>query len=131
MSSFSKQPGLPQQKSDSDSSEQFKLVTGHSTMYSFNLSFSRDTCDHCVVCLQGVTYCGDSKSSTLTMKNIPWHEEVVSFVQQLADLLLDYDIASEHEHSNCILIAHTKVHCTTSHVNSHHTHQGTLHNITC
>ncbi|KAK2172843.1 hypothetical protein NP493_925g02007 [Ridgeia piscesae] len=58
--------------------------------------------------IKGVTYCGDSKSSTLTMKNIPWHEEVVSFVQQLADLLLDYDIASEHEHSNCILIAHTK-----------------------
>ena len=59
--------------------------------------------------LQGVTYCGDSKSSTLTMKNIPWHEEVVTFVQQLVDLLPDYAIASEHEHSNCILIANTKV----------------------
>ena len=33
----------------------------------------------------------------------------MSFVQKLADLLPDYDIACEHEHSNCVLIAHTKV----------------------
>ena len=46
------------------------------------------------------------------MKNVPWHEEVVSFVQQLADLLPEYEIASEHEHSNCILIAHKKVSCS-------------------
>ena len=26
--------------------------------------------------LQGVTFCGDSKASSLTMKNVPWHEEV-------------------------------------------------------
>ena len=26
--------------------------------------------------LQGVTYCGDSKASNITMANIPWHEEV-------------------------------------------------------
>ena len=25
---------------------------------------------------QGVTYCGESKASTLTMENVPWHEEV-------------------------------------------------------
>ena len=43
------------------------------------------------------------------MKNVPWHEEVISFSEQLADLLPDYSIASEHEHSNCILIAHKKV----------------------
>jgi tRNA wybutosine-synthesizing protein 1 len=43
------------------------------------------------------------------MENIPWHREVVSFVQELADRLPDYDIASEHEHSNCVLIAHRKV----------------------
>ncbi len=35
--------------------------------------------------------------------------QVVSFVRDLADLLPDYAIASEHEHSNCVLIAHTKV----------------------
>ena len=43
------------------------------------------------------------------MENVPWHREVVSFVQQLADLLPQYDVASEHEHSNCVLIAHKKV----------------------
>lgn len=43
------------------------------------------------------------------MANVPWHEEVVHFVQQLASLLPDYGIACEHEHSNCMLLAHHKV----------------------
>jgi tRNA wybutosine-synthesizing protein 1 len=58
---------------------------------------------------QGVTYCGESKASSLTMANVPWHEEVVHFVQQLVDRLPDYELASEHEHSNCLLLAHKKV----------------------
>ncbi|KAK7087279.1 S-adenosyl-L-methionine-dependent tRNA 4-demethylwyosine synthase TYW1-like [Littorina saxatilis] len=58
--------------------------------------------------IKGVTYCGESKASTLTMANVPWHEEVVGFVQQLADRLPDYELASEHEHSNCLLLAHKK-----------------------
>ncbi|CAH1405380.1 unnamed protein product [Nezara viridula] len=60
--------------------------------------------------IKGVTYCGgdSKKASKLTMENVPWHEEVISFSQQLADLLPDYSIASEHEHSNCILLAHKK-----------------------
>lgn len=59
--------------------------------------------------VKGVTYCGDSGASSLTMANVPWHQEVVAFVQQLADMLPQYEIACEHEHSNCLLIAHTKV----------------------
>jgi len=44
------------------------------------------------------------------MENVPWHEEVVDFVQQLERLLRpNYAIASEHAHSNCVLLAHTKV----------------------
>ncbi|XP_053310887.1 S-adenosyl-L-methionine-dependent tRNA 4-demethylwyosine synthase TYW1-like [Spea bombifrons] len=58
--------------------------------------------------VKGVTYCGDSSASNLTMANVPWHEEVIHFVQELADLLPDYEIACEHEHSNCMLIAHKK-----------------------
>lgn len=58
--------------------------------------------------VKGVTYCGESSASTLTMANVPWHQEVVAFVQQLADMLPQYEIACEHEHSNCLLIAHTK-----------------------
>lgn len=42
------------------------------------------------------------------MENVPWHEEVVSFGEKLCSLLENYKIASEHEHSNCILIAKTK-----------------------
>eukprot|EP00040_Diaphanoeca_grandis_P005602 m.33632 g.33632 ORF g.33632 m.33632 type:complete len:806 (+) comp16849_c0_seq3:36-2453(+) len=60
--------------------------------------------------VKGVTFCGESKASTLTMGNVPWHKEVVDFVQSLTDLLPDYEIASEHEHSNCLLIAHKKFH---------------------
>ncbi|XP_014848907.1 PREDICTED: S-adenosyl-L-methionine-dependent tRNA 4-demethylwyosine synthase [Poecilia mexicana] len=58
--------------------------------------------------VKGVTYCGESSASSLTMANVPWHQEVVAFVQQLADMLPHYQIACEHEHSNCLLIAHRK-----------------------
>ncbi|XP_072496207.1 S-adenosyl-L-methionine-dependent tRNA 4-demethylwyosine synthase TYW1B isoform X2 [Notamacropus eugenii] len=58
--------------------------------------------------VKGVTYCGESSASNLTMANVPWHEEVIRFVEELVDLLPNYEIACEHEHSNCLLIAHTK-----------------------
>ncbi|KAH0517298.1 S-adenosyl-L-methionine-dependent tRNA 4-demethylwyosine synthase [Microtus ochrogaster] len=58
--------------------------------------------------VKGVTYCGESAASNLTMANVPWHEEVVRFVQELVALLPDYEIACEHEHSNCLLIGHKK-----------------------
>ncbi|XP_053130741.1 S-adenosyl-L-methionine-dependent tRNA 4-demethylwyosine synthase TYW1-like isoform X2 [Hemicordylus capensis] len=58
--------------------------------------------------VKGVTYCGESLASNLTMANVPWHEEVVHFVQELVDLLPGYQIACEHEHSICLLIAHEK-----------------------
>lgn len=61
--------------------------------------------------IKGVTYCGEgkgTKASSLTMANVPWHEEVIDFVNQLVDLLPGYEIASEHEHSNCLLLANTK-----------------------
>ncbi|XP_060029538.1 S-adenosyl-L-methionine-dependent tRNA 4-demethylwyosine synthase TYW1 isoform X2 [Erinaceus europaeus] len=57
---------------------------------------------------KGVTYCGESSASSLTMANVPWHEEVVRFVRELVDLISGYEIACEHEHSNCLLIAHKK-----------------------
>uniref|UniRef100_A0A8D0XSS4 S-adenosyl-L-methionine-dependent tRNA 4-demethylwyosine synthase TYW1 n=1 Tax=Sus scrofa TaxID=9823 RepID=A0A8D0XSS4_PIG len=58
--------------------------------------------------VKGVTYCGESSASSLTMANVPWHEEVVRFVSELVGLIPDYEIACEHEHSNCLLIAHKK-----------------------
>ncbi|KAI6649761.1 S-adenosyl-L-methionine-dependent tRNA 4-demethylwyosine synthase-like [Oopsacas minuta] len=58
--------------------------------------------------IKGVTFCGNSDASSLTMKNVPWHEEVIGFSRLLAEYLPDYDLACEHEHSNCILIAHRK-----------------------
>uniref|UniRef100_A0A9L0RQC4 S-adenosyl-L-methionine-dependent tRNA 4-demethylwyosine synthase TYW1 n=1 Tax=Equus caballus TaxID=9796 RepID=A0A9L0RQC4_HORSE len=58
--------------------------------------------------VKGVTYCGESSASSLTMANVPWHEEVVRFVHELVDLIPNYEIACEHEHSNCLLIAHKK-----------------------
>ncbi|PIK50912.1 hypothetical protein BSL78_12212 [Apostichopus japonicus] len=58
--------------------------------------------------IKGVTYCGESKASTLTMQNVPWHEEVLGFVQNLVDMLPDYELACEHEHSNCVLLANKK-----------------------
>uniref|UniRef100_A0A6J0UNA1 tRNA 4-demethylwyosine synthase (AdoMet-dependent) n=1 Tax=Pogona vitticeps TaxID=103695 RepID=A0A6J0UNA1_9SAUR len=58
--------------------------------------------------VKGVTYCGESSASNLTLANVPWHEEVTHFVRELVALLPDYEIACEHEHSNCLLIAHKK-----------------------
>lgn len=60
--------------------------------------------------IKGVTYCGTSKSSKLTMDNVPWHEDVVRFAQDLL-IHLDantYELACEHSHSNCVLIANKR-----------------------
>ena len=52
-------------------------------------------------------------ASTLTMENVPWHEEVLHFVKELTKRLPgdggnDYEISCEHEHSNCVLVTHKK-----------------------
>ncbi|KAM9526203.1 LOW QUALITY PROTEIN: S-adenosyl-L-methionine-dependent tRNA 4-demethylwyosine synthase TYW1B [Guaruba guarouba] len=57
--------------------------------------------------VKGVTYCGKSSASNLTMANVPWHEEVMRFVQELTDH--PYEIACEHEHSNCFPFGHKEV----------------------
>jgi len=61
--------------------------------------------------VKGVTFCGDSKASSLTMKNVPFHEEVIKFATALCDtqeLKGNYELACEHEHSCGILIAQKK-----------------------
>ncbi|KAI7688038.1 S-adenosyl-L-methionine-dependent tRNA 4-demethylwyosine synthase [Sarcoptes scabiei] len=82
--------------------------------------------------IKGVTFCGDSSDSKLTIKNSPRHCEVVGFSQSLTikinhlirqniikhkgnegfnspDIENEfYAIASEHEHSNCVLLAKKK-----------------------
>ncbi|RAO69230.1 uncharacterized protein BHQ10_005242 [Talaromyces amestolkiae] len=65
----------------------------------------------CFIEVKGVTYCGTSSSAGvgLTMKNVPFYEEVVAFVLALNDELerrgLGYGIGAEHAHSCCILLA--------------------------
>eukprot|EP00730_Choanoeca_flexa_P016974 TRINITY_DN8112_c0_g1_i1.p1 TRINITY_DN8112_c0_g1~~TRINITY_DN8112_c0_g1_i1.p1 ORF type:complete len:750 (+),score=171.27 TRINITY_DN8112_c0_g1_i1:269-2251(+) len=59
--------------------------------------------------VKGVTYCGSSKASSLTMNNVPYHEEVLGFVQRLVDLLDDYELICEHEHSNSVLAVHKRL----------------------
>jgi tRNA wybutosine-synthesizing protein 1 len=65
----------------------------------------------CFVEIKGVTYCGTSSSAGagLTMQNVPFYEEVVTFVEALDAALgrrgLEYGIAAEHAHSCCILLA--------------------------
>jgi len=82
------------------------LVTG------FNLSDAEGYADLVRIAnpdfieVKGVTYCGTSNNAELSMKNVPWHEQVIEFCSNLANLLPEYDIACEHEHSNCVLISH-------------------------
>lgn len=60
--------------------------------------------------VKGVTFCGYSGSNPLTMTNVPFHYEVIKFVQALQEKIADfgYKIACEHEHSCSMLIAHEK-----------------------
>lgn len=42
----------------------------------------------------------------MEMGNVPWHEEVRHFCQKLASYLSDdYELACEHKHSCCVLLA--------------------------
>ncbi|SCU98052.1 LADA_0H10264g1_1 [Lachancea dasiensis] len=68
----------------------------------------------CFIEVKGATFCGssDGNGNPLTMQNIPFYQECVGFVKNLSAELqrrgLGYDVAAEHAHSNCILIANTK-----------------------
>jgi tRNA wybutosine-synthesizing protein 1 len=63
--------------------------------------------------IKAVTYCGKSDASSLTMKNVPWHHEVCAYGEAICENLRNrprskaprYSIATEHEHSCCILLA--------------------------
>ncbi|KAL9129033.1 MAG: hypothetical protein Q9217_002403 [Psora testacea] len=65
----------------------------------------------CFVEIKGVTYCGTSTSASagLTMQNVPFYTEIVTFVEALDAALgrrgLEYGIAAEHVHSCCVLVA--------------------------
>ncbi|KAF9403705.1 S-adenosyl-L-methionine-dependent tRNA 4-demethylwyosine synthase [Podila epigama] len=59
--------------------------------------------------IKGVTYCGYGGASGLTMANVPYHAEVVRFVELIQEQLGEgYEIAAEHAHSCSILVASTK-----------------------
>lgn len=56
--------------------------------------------------IKGVTFCGGGKRAELTMKNVPWHDEVIEWSQLLCKEVDDtYELACEHQHSCCLLLA--------------------------
>lgn len=56
--------------------------------------------------IKGVTYCGSSATSKLTMDNVPWHADVKDFSEALAEKSKgEYEVACEHVHSCCVLLA--------------------------
>ncbi|XP_024972522.1 S-adenosyl-L-methionine-dependent tRNA 4-demethylwyosine synthase [Cynara cardunculus var. scolymus] len=56
--------------------------------------------------IKGVTYCGTSATSKLTMDNVPWHADVKAFSEALAEKSNgEYEVACEHVHSCCVLLA--------------------------
>ncbi|KAL6317929.1 hypothetical protein AAG906_030973 [Vitis piasezkii] len=58
--------------------------------------------------IKGVTYCGSSATSKLTMENVPWHADVKAFSEALAlKSKGEYEVACEHVHSCCVLLAKT------------------------
>ncbi|KAG7941694.1 hypothetical protein I3843_16G057500 [Carya illinoinensis] len=59
--------------------------------------------------IKGVTYCGSSATSKLTMENVPWHSDVKAFSEALALRSQgEYEVACEHVHSCCVLLANTE-----------------------
>ncbi|KAJ3373002.1 S-adenosyl-L-methionine-dependent tRNA 4-demethylwyosine synthase [Kappamyces sp. JEL0680] len=59
--------------------------------------------------VKGMTFCGFSGSQPLTMKNVPYHQDVVSFCKELAVAVGEkYELACVHEHSCSVLLAHKK-----------------------
>ena len=61
--------------------------------------------------VKGVTYCGTNDASPLTMKNVPYHEQVVQFCHGMEQALGgEYGLACEHAHSCCMLLAKKKFH---------------------
>lgn len=64
--------------------------------------------------IKGATFCGSStgNGNPLTMQNIPFLDECRDFCRLITAELqrrgLMYELAAEHSHSCCILIAHTK-----------------------
>ncbi|KAL8141200.1 LOW QUALITY PROTEIN: hypothetical protein V2J09_007221 [Rumex salicifolius] len=58
--------------------------------------------------IKGVTYCGSTATSKLTMENVPWHADVKEFSEALASKSEgEYEVACEHAHSCCVLLAKT------------------------
>ncbi|KAL1189408.1 S-adenosyl-L-methionine-dependent tRNA 4-demethylwyosine synthase [Cardamine amara subsp. amara] len=58
--------------------------------------------------IKGVTYCGTSATSKMTMENVPWHADVKAFSEALAlKSKGEYEVACEHAHSCCVLLGRT------------------------
>ena len=56
--------------------------------------------------IKGVTYCGSSGASSLTMQNVPYHADVCEFGEAIcAARNGEYGLACEHAHSCCVLLA--------------------------
>ncbi len=56
--------------------------------------------------IKGVTYCGSSGASSLTMQNVPYHADVCEFGEAICKARNgEYGLACEHAHSCCILLA--------------------------
>lgn len=59
--------------------------------------------------IKGVTWCGESKGSNLSMANVPWHAEVKAYCEALCEKTGGaYELACEHAHSCCVLLAQKK-----------------------
>merc|ERR1739845_330715 len=61
--------------------------------------------------IKSVTFCGESKASSLKLENVPWHEEVKQFAEAILSherLSDSYELACEHQYSCIVLLANTR-----------------------
>ena len=88
------------------------LVTG------FNLSDAEGYADLVRIAnpdfieVKGVTYCGTSNNAELSMKNVPWHEQVIEFCANLQSSAERSDGPRDFSHT--FSQAHSLIHKTLS-----------------
>ncbi|EAN33369.1 S-adenosyl-L-methionine-dependent tRNA 4-demethylwyosine synthase [Theileria parva strain Muguga] len=59
--------------------------------------------------VKAVTFCGNVEGNAITMKNVPWHDEVIEYCKALVStdehVKKNYSLVCEHRHTCCALIA--------------------------
>jgi len=87
------------------------LVKGHNMASAVDYARLVELGEPDFIEIKSVTFCGESKASSLKLEHVPWHKEVKMFTEAILaseGLHERYELACEHQHSCIVLIAHKR-----------------------